>query len=538
MYKVLTLFVSIIFAQLSLGAATLHIGTKESVSTLSPLDQGPGLHPFLRGFVAPPVVSLGPDWLWRCIVCTSLPTTKEVTIFAPPKRGLEAHFSIDPKWHWNDGTPVTGLDVAFTLNFLKRIGKHPILSTPGTVTVTVNPKDTRSFVLKVSHLRSDFLSILSISLLPNHKRHNIETLYQNPTTTKGLFYGPYEPGSINGDIIQLKPREPKLQALEVHTYKDQHALFKAFELGEVDMIAEGEISIRDAINLREKRGAQFRPIKIIATPSHVIEHLVFNSRNPTLIDPVLRQALLYAINREEIVAKVYKNQGRRADQLYHHQDPYFAEGIKVYDFNPAIAARLLDSAGWSLNSQGQRQKGDVVLTLTIDGTDSEERQLEAAIIKKNWKALGIEVNYTPHSKDYFLNHIVNKTRYRDMVLLSWDQTPSIGFWLPLHSREIPAIENQYSGSNVGVYSRREVDQLLLAMFRTTKDTKMMQLSRNLMNHYVSDLPSLPLAFVPKVSLIPEGLQNFQMPGHSFPSSLYAGSWRFIDHDIRQSNQLF
>src|SRR5690606_29218994 len=148
------------------------------------------------------------------------------------------------------------------------------------------------------------------------------------------------------------------------------------------------------------------------------------------------------------------------------------------------------------------QRNKQKLTTEIDTTNAAERRQIAALIKQLWQAIGITVDINLNQRDTFFSTITARSKFSYTALLSWDQVPSTGIWLPLHSREIPTSENGYVGANIGTYNRKEADSLLFTIFRAIKPGVAEEAARSLMTLYSTDLPTLPLVFKPEVALVP------------------------------------
>src|SRR3546814_19981605 len=69
--------------------------------------------------------------------------------------------------------------------------------------------------------------------------------------------------------------------------------------------------------------------------------------NPILQDKRVRQALVYAIDRETINQRLFEGRQTVAHSDVSPLDWVYNEDVKKYPYDPAKAAELLDAAGWS-----------------------------------------------------------------------------------------------------------------------------------------------------------------------------------------------
>ena len=532
-------------AHQAFGAEALRIGTTSPIALSTVFEQKPGEDGYLRNLIAPPVVALGKSWRWECIVCTKLPTLDDKTLAANtlPKRGMVAQFSIAPQWHWGDGKPVTGHDVAFTLRVLRARRTDPIYTAPQAIRIVVNAKDPRRFSLELSHIRSDFQTVLAISLLPAHLERQIfpstnlddashGIIASNPTH-RGLYYGPYFPTQVTEREVTLSSLDAPIRDISLRHFTSAAALNEAVDSHAVDMTREGDLSLTQIDAITRGSGPQANTkVRAVIAATHAVEHLVVNNRNPVLADLSVRQALLYGLDRDRIVSEVYRNYGLKADQLYHPKDPFASKSLKTYPLNPRIAEQLLDGAGWTRGVDGIRRKNDRRLEFVIDSNDSRERREIFEIIKASWHQIGVECTLATHHPSHFTGEVLARAKFRDMALVTLNHPPATGLLVALHSREIPSSDNGYSGQNVGAFRKKEVDTFLLQIMRSLDQTRGLEAARSLMLLYANELPTLPLAFKPKGALIPNWLDNFRIPGHVFASTLDAALWRRIDSKER------
>jgi peptide/nickel transport system substrate-binding protein len=145
-------------------------------------------------------------------------------------------------------------------------------------------------------------------------------------------------------------------------------------------------------------GAYLAPIQtlhdysIFQQPSYAYNHFDFNITHPAVSDPLVRQALRLALNRQELVDKVEHGVGVVQDSALPVNAPYFVDmGTTPYD--PAKANALLDQAGWSRGADGIRTKNGVKLDLVV-ATVTGRRDVDAqiALVGKDWKQVGARIH--------------------------------------------------------------------------------------------------------------------------------------------------
>jgi peptide/nickel transport system substrate-binding protein len=131
--------------------------------------------------------------------------------------------------------------------------------------------------------------------------------------------------------------------------------------GQVDVI-EG-ISGNDA-GLIEKQ-PNLRYLHALNTGSPY--SLYLNVTQPPTSDPVVRRALLQALDLDALVAAIYRGKRTRAWGITSPVDPLYDRSIEHrYGNDPALANRLLDQAGWQArDSAGYRTKDGHRLSIDV-----------------------------------------------------------------------------------------------------------------------------------------------------------------------------
>ena len=531
---------------------TLRIGTAvNQTEALLPIHQVPGQSHFLRNFIAPPFIHLDPDWRWQCRICLHLPSSAQGANAADPKQKAgssqptTSQWEISPQMNWADGTNVTGYDVQYTINHLRKSQKDPSLQENFPVKeITVDPQNPRKFSLTVKHFFTDSYQILAISLLPAHKRDLLENPKESVETHGNSLiaqpfwsYGPYRIANISGNEVTLVPNEHYSgsalgwKKIVLQYFPKKADLLRALKTGAIDMIADGELGLDDISLLSQDtktKDPTFEQVRVLASPSNELEQITLNLRNPAFGDVRLRKALLVGMNRQRIVADIYHNHALVADYFLHPKDPLFVKPKELYAYKPDVAATLLDDAGWKLAANGKRVKNDHVLALQIASRPETVRMRVIGLIKEDWQKLGIDVTVEEIADSESFHEYVQSARFRDMAYYTWMEPPGSIPWSQLHSGQIPGSRNEYVGQNAGAWSNSNVDAALNDLL-FEEDPKDRQKSINtILNEWASDIPIIPIVFRPRFAAFAADLPGYLLPGNGYHSSIYCEQWRPAD----------
>ena len=95
-----------------------------------------------------------------------------------------------------------------------------------------------------------------------------------------------------------------------------------------------------------KRMNEIPFLKVYSQPSLGYTYIGYNLKNPLFQDKRVRQALTYAINREEIVQYVLYGLGVVATGPFPNHLWYYNPNVKPIPYDPQKARQLLAEAGW------------------------------------------------------------------------------------------------------------------------------------------------------------------------------------------------
>lgn len=220
------------------------------------------------------------------------------------------------------------------------------------------------------------------------------------------------------------------------------------------------------------------------TPAYIFDHMTFNFNEPVIAQLAVRQAIAFGADRQRMIGATYPASPFQDSILITPYWPYTSQSLIQYGYDPLMARRILDQAGWvDADGDGVREKDGVRLHLKYATTDQEVRRAIADIFVENMQAIGVEVEVIilpgPISQ-WFVN-------YPDLSIAQYA-------WVQDVNQDDPqgTIWKQGSGNNWGGYANPAADQLLnlASLFGTRSEMK------PYLEHYqrvvMADPPMLPL----------------------------------------------
>ncbi|MBI5101238.1 MAG: peptide-binding protein [Nitrospirae bacterium] len=191
-------------------------------------------------------------------------------------------------------------------------------------------------------------------------------------------------------------------------------------------------------------------------PAFQYTHLAFNLKHPYFKDKLVRQAIAYAIDKNELVDVVLFGLGSPATGPYVPNTWPYNPDVKKYDYNPEKARQLLKEAGWEdTDGDGLLDKNGRPFSFTIfTNTGNKLRENTATIIQWRLAKIGIKVEIRKLEWSTFINQFIDKKRF-EAVLLGWSISLDPDQYDIWHSSKTREKELNFIS-----YSNPEVDELL------------------------------------------------------------------------------
>lgn len=188
-----------------------------------------------------------------------------------------------------------------------------------------------------------------------------------------------------GSSLWSKKGEAYLDKLVFKVVPEAGVRAGSLQSGQVDAVS----SVGKA-NEAALKGAQVT-LRRRANPG-VVFGLGLNNSRPLFKDAKVRQAILYAIDRQQIADTVFPTGTQPATSVLAHTTPDHTDLASGLTFDAAKAKSLLEGAGWRTGGDGIRAKDGKKLSLTIKWfPNATTNQPALELIQQQLKAVGVEV---------------------------------------------------------------------------------------------------------------------------------------------------
>lgn len=525
---------------------TLTFGITQYPGTLNPIIENMSAKNIVLSMATRPLTTIDHDWEYACSLCVELPTLEnggaELRETADGRPGMKITWTLKPDLAWGDGTPVTTGDFRFAWE----IGRHPqsgaIAMEMWRTVEEIEVVDDRTMVFYLDRRGFGYNNFFPFTPIPAHLERAVfeaapaeymnRTHYQTEPTNPGLYLGPYLITEVaRGSHLGLERnphwagRTPWFDEIVVRTLEKTTTLEANLLSGNLDMIfGELGLSLDQALAFEKRHGDDYQ---VVYEPGLLYEHIDLNLDNPIIADVRVRQALMYAMDREQMVEQLFGGRNQVAATFVHPMDrPYTLDGVPVYTHDPERAAALLDAAGWPLGEDGLRRnaEGEPLQLQIMTTAGAKARELVEQVLQSQWRAAGIDVRIRNEAPRIFFGDTTRRREFDSMVMFAWVSAPEPVPRTVLHSSEIPTPDNNFAGQNYTGYRNPEMDQLILDIEEELDVDARMALWAEVQRIYARDLPVLPLYFRTNVHVMPPWLQGLRPTGHIISAAHWVEEW--------------
>ncbi|MBS6917235.1 MAG: ABC transporter substrate-binding protein [Firmicutes bacterium] len=376
------------------GEKIINVGVTNTIGSINPLLLNGGeINKYATGLMFLPLMELDADLNFEGMLADSI-TTED-------NKNFIVH--IDDAATWSDGTPVTADDVVYTALRLASpvIGNTAMMyyvfegvGDDGFVEEGAESIDgiqkvddkTVQFTTKEEMPITTFENSYARYLLtlPKHviEQYSEEELstadwFNHPDVVSGPFivtdfdvdhYISYE---ANKDYWKGAPKIDKLNIKIV----DGSQLYAGLQSGEIDITQQtmSDIPQEDYESVEALDNVD------VVYGSPVTNQSVF-IQTKNVPDVKVRQAMLYAIDRQQILEELLNGHGEIVDGFLSSASPFYDDSLTPVSYDPEKAKALLEEAGWD---------GSQTIRFYVNSGDSTFVNA-ASIIAAEWAAVGIK----------------------------------------------------------------------------------------------------------------------------------------------------
>lgn len=394
---------------------------------------------------------------------------------------LSITFKLNDNIKWNDGKTLTADDVAFTFTSLADKGytgsKYGYVeelkgakdyhegSADKIEGIEVIDKNTIKFTFAEPY-SPGLTNLGSIGIIPKHIWGEVPIAQwkdKKDLLTKPVGTGPYEVVSFTeGQDVQLKRNDNYFDG-DVKTEK--FILKVTNEDTATGELLNGTVDVIDASNLKNKdiKELESEGMDVTSYDSNLVQYMGFNLRDKKFQDKNLRQAFMYALDRNAMVDKLLEGNGQVVDTPMLPSSWSYPDKstLNNYKYNKDKAKELLKQAGYEDRDNNgiveDKDGKELVVKLTYP-TGNKLREQTAPIIQANLKDIGVKMELENMEFTALMDKVVANHDFELYLMgnnLSLDPDPK-PYW---HSTSA-SDEKGNSAWNISSFKNEKADQLI------------------------------------------------------------------------------
>ncbi len=393
-------------------------------------------------------------------------------------------FTLKKGMKWKDGSDVTAQDVVFTIGLIKdrqtQVRSDLYLrDRVRSITAAEYIEKYKFQVTLASDVNDATLQVLMMfPLFPKKSLEKAGSLQKtNSFVNNPVGCGPFYFDNVLVDYVQLKRnpdyhRKPKgvsspIQSISMIPLPDDIARISTFLSKRADMLIDVPWTSLAKI---QGQSSQFR---LLPYESLSYNYIAFNFRNDILNIHAIREAFSKAIEREEILAKVYYKHGDPISGPFPPASQYVDPTVAPDVYDSVGVRTLLTTAGCSdSNGDGILEYKGVPLKFRLvypreKGSSGDAYQQVCEMFKGYLRQAGVEIVLEPLSESKWFDKVFSDHDF-DLSMGRWRFNDIVGNPSSLFaSSDTGKGKNNYIG-----YASAEVDELFKTFSQTSDvDTK-------------------------------------------------------------------
>ncbi|WP_456320109.1 ABC transporter family substrate-binding protein [Nocardia aurea] len=423
-------------------------------------------------------------------------------------------YTINPKATWSDGNPITWEDLASQANALSGRDKAFLIAiTNGFEFVEKVERgvDDRQAVLTFrqpyAEWRGQFAG--NAALFPKSVTATPDSFNKSLTDAMGPTAGPFRIRSTDRGqgriVLERDPGwwgdQPKLDTI-TFSVLDHAAWIGALQNDELDLALLS--SVDEVKTARDTSGLEVR-----RAPGNRWRHITFNGAPGSILaDQGVRVAISKAIDRQGIATAIQNGLVENPKPLNNHvylqgQDGYRDNSL---GYDPAAAARELDTLGWKLNGEFREKDGRKLVIRDVMYNDPVWVQV-AQIIQQNLAGIGVGLTIDTKPGAGFFTDVIQPGDF-DAAQFSFQ-----GDAFPLGSiRQIYYYDPTDLQGNYGRIGSPELNALIERTLAELEPDKAVELANEVDRKVFDEGHSLPLTQSDGSYGVRANLANIGSPG--------------------------
>lgn len=368
-------------------------------------------------------------------------------------------FFLKSNLKWADGAPLTSEDVLFTWQLVTDYKTRTPYGADYKLVVKAEALDAQTFRVSYAQPYAPALdSWAGLQILPKHllEGQDINTTAFARKPVGSHYYQLEEWKNGERIILARNPNStqgpPRIDRLVSRFIPDTASQFLELMADNIDVMNLNPIQYARIVPARPEVN---RKIALYKELGNGYTYLGFNLKHKPFDDVHVRQAINYAIDKQELIDGVLLGLGESVAAPYKPGTRWVNPQLKPYPYDPARAKQLLKDAGFEdHDGDGILDRDGKPLKFEILTNQNPQRVMSSILIQRRLKEIGIDVSIRQLEWASFLGRYI-KTGDFDVVVLGWSLSLDPDQYSIWHSSQTKP--GQFNFIN---YSNPRVDNLL------------------------------------------------------------------------------
>ena len=440
-------------------------------------------------------------------------------------------FKLKKGLKWSDGAPLTSADVLFTWKLITNPDTRTPYASDYQLVKNASTPNPLTFIITYESSYAPALDTwTSLHILPKHilKDEDINNTFFSRKPIGSSYYKLKE--WISGQQVTLEANDksisgvPLIKKLISRIIPDTSSQFLELTADNIDLMNINPIQYQRVfparVDLQEK-------IELYKELGNGYTYLGFNLKKEPFNDIRVRQALNYAIDKNEVIKGVLLGLGEPISSPYKPGTRWNNPSLSPYPYKPSIALNLLKEAGFKKNDDGLLTRNGKPLKFEIITNQNKQREMTAVVIQKRLQEIGVEVSIRVIEWASFVNRFI-KTGDFDVVVLGWGLSLDPDQYNIWHSSQQGPGQFNFLG-----YSNKEVDKLLELGRKELNISKREKIYHKFAKYLLEDSPIVYLYAGYGLSAVHKRVKGIKSPAP--PAGIYHNNYDwFVPKPLRRN----
>jgi len=383
---------------------------------------------------------------------------------------------------WHDGKKFEASDVIFTINTIKELKEKSIYY--HNIKNILQLQKIDEYTIKIiTDNEIPYFEYNLIFPIVSSKYYNELNIKSESKNLKPVGTGMFYISDVNNKNILLKKnlknikaKELKLETITLKLCSSLVNVIDAFKAEEIDIFTTSNKSVEEQL-----KNTRYNVSRYI---NRKYNYLALNCNSKILSNKEVRQSISYAINKEEILKKVFNNKYEISN--FPLDFGSFVHDISNYNitYDTNKAKNILVDNGWEYSEKGwQKNINDSNLIIELDvivNKNNIDNIKVANNIKEQLAKVGILINIKDVNDREYNKYLENKNY--DMIIINNTYSYS------------PSLEKYFGEYNLSNYANKEINTLLKEAELLSDENEIKQKYTRINYIYNEEIPYISLYY--------------------------------------------